>query len=261
MWLGVLFGAGIMVIAYIATQKHALSLPVALSSNPTVGGTSGVSAGQQEAASAESAGVTIATDAATGNLIGAGTAGLSALLAQLTQHSERLQDAKAENVAMQPAVAAYDADLAAIAEAYSAGQITATQAASVIATLDANIYANLHSLVGKPGTAWSNPPFNMLTQASGSQVDCNTKCTVSCCVYSDDLHSPLTAAYATLTGQQLQVGSISAFVQVTDGGFILNVPEIYPPDNSAYGDYSRPAYSLSFVQASSTSLHAIASVI
>jgi hypothetical protein len=269
MWLLFIAGASILVLAYTATKQHALTLPVTL---PVDGpGGSGETATQQETQSGIQTASTVATDAASGNIPGAVAAGVSGLITQLTQHSARLADAKAENVAMQPAVEAFDADLQAIAAAYVQGQITAAQAAQAIATLDANLYANLHSLVGKPGTAW-NVPQQTMDQDLGAT--CNTACTVSCCVYNNDLHSPLVAAYQYLlyyNGMGLNVNNVNSNArpylnsnwggQLYADGFVLGVPEIYPPDDPAYGDFSRPKYSVNFVPTSAGSSSALASFI
>jgi hypothetical protein len=247
MWL-VLFGVGALAVVAIAEMKRTSKvnvLPDVLSVSSS--GSGGETAAQQEEMSGAQTGIAIGTSLATGNVAGAAAAAVSGLLTQLTQHSARLSAAKAENVAMQPAVAAFDADLQAIAAAYSSGQITAAQAAGALQTLDQNIYANLHGLVGKPGTAWGNPPFSMTQRATASQTECNTACTFSCCVYSDDLHTPLSVAYEILLGLAT-ANSLPPVGQATPGGFIINVPEVYPPSNPAYGNFTRPAYSVSFVQ-------------
>jgi hypothetical protein len=267
-WL-ILFIGVIGVLAVVERKKTAAAavpaLPVTL---PATGaGGAGETASQQEAAGAESTVSSIATAAASGNVAGVATAAISSVLTQLTQHSARLAAAKAENTAIPPVVAAFDADLAAIGAAFSQGQITATQAAQAIQELDQNIYQNLHGLVGKPGTAWQAPAPVSMTQDPGAP--CNTSCTVSCCVYLNDLHSPLVAAYMYLLSGNLSAVTANAQPWLTSQyggsisaqGFVLGVPKVYPPDDPAYGTFTRPAYSVSFVRTSALPTSTLASII
>jgi hypothetical protein len=270
-WL--LLAGGALVALIVAEKKTTASQPDVLPDLlPSTGqGGSGTSAGTQELQTGITAAATAGGDLATGNIGGAVAAGVSGLITSLTQHSARLAAAKAENSAIPPAVQAFDADLKAIAGAYSAGQLTPAQAASALAALDQNIYGNLHGLVGKPGTAWNVPAQTMTSDVGAT---CNTSCTVSCCVYNNDLHSPLVAAYEFLlyyAGQGLNVDQVNANARpwlnsnyggnLLGNGFILGVPAIEPPDDPAYGNFSRPAYSVQFAQSNSLPLTTLASVI
>src|SRR5277367_4095336 len=94
---------------------------------------------------------------AAGGPIGAGIAGATAAIQQgvqqLAQHTARLKDATNENEALDQVIPAFDADLAAIANAFNTGT-SASDCVSALQLVDTNIYTYLRSLVGKAGTAW-----------------------------------------------------------------------------------------------------------
>jgi hypothetical protein len=262
-------GVAVVLLALAEKKKSGLALPDIL---PSTGpGGVGETALQQEASSGAQTAAGVAGSLATGNIAGAATAAVSGLLNQLTQHSQRLGDAKAENTAIQPAAQAFDADLQTIGAAYTSGEISVSGAAAALAALDANLYSYLHGLVGKPGTAW-NIPQQTMDQDQGAT--CNNACTVACCVYNNDFHSPLVAAYQYLLYYNGQGGNVTQVNpnarpwlnssyggNLVAGGFILGVPEIYPPDDPAYGSFKRPAYSVTFVPQKSLPLTALGAVI
>lgn len=266
MWLLLIAGLGVAVIA-LAQHKMtaAATLPVTLSPL-SGGGGPGESALAQEVSSGVATASAVGTDIASGNIAGAASSAISGLLSQITQHSERLSDAKNENSAVPAAVEAFDADLANIAAAYSAGKLSASQAAQALEALDANVYAYLHSLVGKPGTAWP-AQYNNLSMTDnpavpGPGVACNSGCTVSCCVYLNDLHPPLAGAFVTLLGGNVaaELPNSTIFIKPVQGGFDLYVGEVYPPP-SQYGAYTRAAYWVSFLAPKTTPVSLAASIL
>ena len=180
--------------------------------------------------------------------VGAGVAAIKVGIAELTQHSARLAGAKAENTAIPPAVAAFDADMQAISTAYNAGEINAQTAIQALTALDNNLYQNLSALVGKPGTAWGAPHRSM---TDGAGATCNKSCTAACCLYSNNIHPPIVVAIQALNG-----GTPTIFYQKAGNGFILTVNEVYPPDDSAYGTFTRPSYTLEFAQTATSSVQA-----
>jgi len=258
----IILGIGALFIVAIASaKKSSVAVPIVL---PQSGSSAaGETALQQESSGLESTGVSVAASVATGNLPGAAVAAVSGIVSQLTQHSQRLADAKAENTAIPPAVQAFDADLAAIAQAYASGKATPAAVVAAVAELDSNLYGNLRGLVGKPGTAWAPGPLPM---TNGTGQPCNTSCTAACCLYYNDLHPPLVVLFqifsAIAGGQSFaQIQEPGTYYEAVTGGFILKVPEVYPPDDPAYGTFSRPAYQLSFVQQPATPASLLASVI
>jgi hypothetical protein len=268
LWIALLGGAGLLLLVvehYKTSAMAGIALPAILPS--TGAGGIGETAAQQEAQSGEQEGIAIAAGAAqgaavggpAGAAVGAGVAAVNGLLQQLTQHSARLAAAKAENTAIPPAVQAFDADLAAIAQAYSSGKATPAQVSQAILALNFNMYSNLHGLVGKPGTAWLAsgvvPTPNSL-QGEGPGVICNTACTAACCLFYDDLAPPLVTIWQVMNG--IKPGNYYAPIQ---GGFVITVPKVYPPDDPAYGSFTRPLYQLTFLQPATTPVSLLGSVI
>jgi hypothetical protein len=151
----------------------------------------------------------------------------------LAQHTARLKGATNENQAADQVIPAFDADLAQIVSAYNAGQITAAQAIAGAQQVDAQVKAYLKAQVGAPGTAWSE---------YGAMGPCNKNCTVGCCIYWNDLHPAIVGAPTFANGT---VGLIPV---LQAGSGLVYVPEVYPPSNTAYGNYQRAAYSLSVIK-------------
>jgi hypothetical protein len=276
LWIWIALGASVIVLAGILYLKEKQSENSSLSALtggiPATG--PGASAAQIAAESTANAdqtqtgvteGVTtataVATDAATGNYAGAATAAISGIVTQLTQHSARLSGATAENKAADTVVPAFDADMQAINAAYNEGEATIAECIQAIEIVDQNCYNSLHALVGKPGTAWiSNPPSTAFTEAnaaaqigayvSGSGVvPCNDACTVSCCIYFNNLHIAALNAVEILAGW----GGYS----VSPGSGSQNVPQVYPPDDSAYGTYTRAQYTLDWIPPKATPVSAV----
>jgi len=211
----------------------------------TIGAEQGISAAE-----------TVAQDAASGNIAGAVTAGVSAIITQITQHSARLQGAKTENTAADLVVPAFDADIQAINSAYRGGEITQAQAEQALVQVLQYCYNSLYALVGKPGTAWSGSAG----AASAGQVPCNKACTVSCCIYWNDLYCAIygcsqfgaSGALQAIKGQGSRQPAAPPGTPLGSlGPYQSYVPEVYPPDDSAYGNFSRPAYNLIWTPPSS----------
>jgi hypothetical protein len=202
----------------------------------------------------EQAGVSIGAGCATGGPVGCGVAAaVTAVklgITELTQHTARLGNATAENTAADECVPAFDADMQAIASAWRNGQASLSTCTTAMQIVINNCYAYLSSLVGKPGTAWSGS----VALAQQGKVPCNTKCTVSCCIFYNDLYC---AVYGcSQFGGYGKEGALAAIngkssngQQTTGGpvsGYYAYVPEIYPPDDSKYGNFTRAAYVLDF---------------
>src|SRR5271154_3695718 len=160
----------------------------------------------------------------------------SLLQSELAAHTARLKDATNENEAMDQVVPAFDADLAAIQQAFATGT-SSDDCIAALQAVDSNIFAYLHALVGKPGTAWGGPTTAEIGPGINPtySADCNKNCTASCCVYLNDLRPAIFGRNVN------KPGMIEA---ISDGGGIVNVPGVEAPPNSAYGNYSRAAYSL-----------------
>jgi hypothetical protein len=257
----VIFGAvALFAVVALLTKKQTAAAAIPLVTLPSTGSTSnaGETALQQESQAGITTATSVATSLATGNVAGAASAAISGLLTQLTQHSQRLSDAKSENAAIPAAVQAFDADMASIAAAYSSGKASAVQVMQAVLALDNNVYNYLHGLVGKPGTAWpaTQPAPTSSAPPPGVGITCNTKCTASCCLFYNDLNPAIVTVFNSLQGQPG-----GPWYTAEANGFILKVPEVYPPDDSAYGTFSRPSYTLVFTAPSSTPASLLASVI
>lgn len=166
---------------------------------------------------------------------GAVSGTVKAAVTQLTQHTARLKGAKNENAALNPVVVAFDADVAAIRDAYNNGGADAATCIAACAAVDANIQANLKSHVGAPGTAWST--------AVGMQGKCNKLCTAGCCVYYGDLGPVLSMMVTAMGGAPLVPlwGRNDPRYHATANGATINVPEVI---GSKYGATDRPGYTL-----------------
>jgi len=166
-------------------------------------------------------------------------------VALLAQHSLRLKDAKTENAAIPPVVAAFDADVSAIVAAYNSGQATPATCAQACAAVDANIRSSLQngtvSAGGKPipGTAWNS--------TSGFAGKCDKTCTAGCCVYYGDLGPVLSLMTLVMGGAPLyqQWGAKDPRLQLTSTGAVITVPEVFA---SKYGGQDRPSYQITLTR-------------
>lgn len=145
----------------------------------------------------------------------------------LGAHVAKLKDATSENQAVDSAIPAFDIDLQTLVTAINNGQYSPSQGSVAAATMNSQLYNYFHSLVGKPGTAWSGTPLPC-GAPSQSTAKCNSGCTVGCCIYNNCIAQPMDCLIKGLAGSP---GSSTT----------IAVPEIYP---GKYSTYTRPAYSL-----------------
>jgi hypothetical protein len=171
-----------------------------------------------------------------GGAVGALKGAVQATINELLQHSLRLKNAKSENAAIPPVVAAYDGDLQAIVNAYNNGDASPQTCIAALQQLDANIYNQLRSgtlTAGGapiPGTAWDD--------ATGFAGKCNKQCTAGCCVYFGDLGPPLSLAQIAMGGQGGRWGTNDPRWK---GNGVIEVPEVFA---SKYGGQDRPKYTI-----------------
>lgn len=159
----------------------------------------------------------------------------------LAAHTARLKGATTENQAVAQVVPAFDADIAAIANAYNSGQISARDAASYFASVDTQIYRYLQTLVGRPGTSWN--------ESTGLAGKCDNTCTSGCCVYFQNLAVVLSLAQIFLAGASIRWNghwnlNQSQFATVSPSGVTLHVPTIV---GSKYGMPQRNGYDLNLL--------------
>jgi hypothetical protein len=172
-------------------------------------------------------------------------------VSELAAHTARLKNATAENTAMDAVIAPYDADLAAIAAAFSSGSASAATCIQACLQVDNNVFNYLYSLTQKriSGVAWGGPTTSAI--GTGNEpiysANCNKACTASCCVYLNDLRpsifgrAGLGTAYQPYQTNGVIVGMIEL---IQRGGGTLKAIPVAKPTNSAYGTYSRAAYTL-----------------
>lgn len=256
MWTAVAIGAGVFALLFVELKKSSglklKTLMPAVTSAGAVGSATLANTNATETGISEgvAGATTIAADAAEGNVGGAVSAGISDIMTQLTQHSARLTGAKNENQAADQAIPAYDADIKQVVASYQAGQITAAQAISALQSVDANIKAYLKSQVGAAGTAWDG---------SGN---CNKSCTVGCCIYYNDLHSGIVGPDPAVQGGKIMDGATGLIPLIASGkAGTCWIPEVYPPSDKAYGNYTRAGYNITVTPPRALSLSAIISTI
>jgi predicted RNA-binding Zn ribbon-like protein len=147
----------------------------------------------------------------------------------LAAHQARLKGATNENNAALQIVPVYDSFINKLVAAYNSGQVSAAEAANVFARFDQSVYQQLRSLVGAPGTAWSD--------AAGMAGRCDKTCTVSCCLYFSDLGPPLSLARRVWGDQGGRWGNAGPDPRLN--GRTVTVPKVYP---GKYSAYSRASY-------------------
>jgi hypothetical protein len=165
---------------------------------------------------------------------------LQAGLSLLAQHTARLQAAENENAALDALIPAWDADVRAIVAAYNSGTLL-SECVQALTIVDNNAYSYLQKQIGKPGTAWNG---------SGQ---CNKQCTAGCCVYYNDLHSAIYGpSGAPYNGSSAAANGACGLIPAMNAGKGCDpthpgqcyIPEIFPPSDTAYGNYSRAGYYL-----------------
>ena len=173
-------------------------------------------------------------------------------LTALTQHTARLKNATDENASLDAVIPAFDADIAAISDAFSTGQADLATCISACYAVDTNIFNYLYSLATskKPGVSWNGPTTQSL--GSGNRpvytIVCNKACTASCCVYLNDLRPAIFGRGGLGTSYQpwqTSSGVVLGLIEIMQkGGGVLKVITVFPPPNKAYGSYSRPGYNI-----------------
>jgi len=163
------------------------------------------------------------------------------------QHTARLKGATNENQALDQIIPAFDADLKEIVEAFNGGEATEAECVEALQEVDNNVLKYALSLVGPPGTAW-NAPKNLGSQVNASySATCDKGCTVSCCVYLNDLRPAIygrfvgSGAFQEFTNQPQIVGGLIEAIQ--NGSGTVKVITVAKPVNTAYGNYQRAGYS------------------
>lgn len=169
---------------------------------------------------------------AAGGPIGAAVGAAQSLITQLLgQHAARLKGATNENNAALQIVPTFDSFVQTMVQYINTGLVPKAQAAQALASFDQQIYQQLRSLVGAPGTAWSD--------SMGMAGRCDKTCTVGCCLYYSDLGPPLSLLRLALGDSSGAWGAgdprISADYRT------ITVPKVYP---GKYSSYSRPLYTV-----------------
>jgi hypothetical protein len=156
---------------------------------------------------------------------------LKAGLALLAQHTARVKDATNENQAVNQIVPAFDQDVAEIVAAYNAGTYSPSECITALEQVDAQMESYLKANVGPTGTAWDG---------TGK---CTRGCTVSCCVFYNDLHSAIYGpSVAPYNGSTAAANGANGLIPVlAAGGGTAYIPTIY---GSKYGLTQRPGYSV-----------------
>ena len=187
-----------------------------------------------------------------GSAVGAATAAVKVGLADLIQHTARLKDATGENQALDAVIPAFDADLKAVAAAFSNGSASAALCIQALQQIDINIFTNLYALTQKklPGIAWGGPTTQTIGQSLNPTYTaaCNKNCTASCCVYLNDLRPAIygrSVPTNAFPAQQISPGIVGGMIgAIQHGGGTVKVVPVAAPPNSAYGNFSRATYNI-----------------
>lgn len=172
----------------------------------------------------------------------------------LAAHTARLKGAIAENQLIPTTVAAFDADLQAIAAAWNAGTITRQQALDYLSAMNSNIYSFMKGNATGPGRAWLDQAGKGLTSTQPGAswpnipLPCGKACTAECCVYYSALNPVLGMFYQWIDGGIPGIARNWGFYSSISGtSLTMNVLEVYPPTGQyaqAYGTFSRPQYQI-----------------
>jgi hypothetical protein len=181
-------------------------------------------------------------------VIGAAISAVANIL--IAQHTARLKGATSENQALDQIIPAFDADISQIADAFNAGTLngkpfTSAMATAGLAQVDAQIYAYLKGQVGPPGTAWDG---------SGT---CSKSCTTGCCVYYNNLHSAIYGpSGAPYNGNLTKANGATGLIPAVQSSVPTScyIPEVFPPSDTAYGNYTRAGYHIAIIPPSAAVL-------
>jgi hypothetical protein len=184
-----------------------------------IGGTGGIVVSSAGAGAGAGLAASSSAGIAAGAATGAETFGIGAVvgiaLSLLAQHTARVKGATNENGAAAQIVQPFDSDIQEIVAAFNAGQVSASDALTAFAKVDAQVLAYLQAHVGAAGTQWNAAP-----------KACDRSCTVGCCLYYFDLHPAILKLV-----QAIQSGTAQT----------VKVPQIFA---SKYGLAARPSYLL-----------------
>ena len=163
-------------------------------------------------------------------IVGAAIAAAVAIgTALLAAHKARLTGATNENQAVDQWVPVFDSFVSQAVGAYNAKQISASTCANICQQFDQFLYSKLRSFVGQPGTQWSD--------SVGKAGQCNSSCTVGCCVYWQDLSVVLNDISYVLGFPTGKWGAGDPRIN----GRTITVPKVYP---SKYSSYTRALYTI-----------------
>lgn len=176
--------------------------------------------------SAQSAGMSVASVAAIGAGIGVVVGIATSLLAA---HKARLQGATNENQAADKYVPVFDSFVQSIANAYNSKQASASDCATALQQFDQYLYTQMQALAHGPGTSWND--------SVGKAGKCNKSCTVSCCLYWQDLSVVLNDMSYVLGFPTGKWGAGDPRIN----GRTITAPKVYP---SKYSKYSREIYTV-----------------
>lgn len=162
--------------------------------------------------------------------IAAGVGIIASIAASLlAAHKARLQGALNENQAADRYVPVFDSFVQSIANAYNSKQATAADCATALQQFDQYLYQQMRALANGPGTSWND--------ATGKAGKCDKSCTVSCCLYWQDLSVVLNDMSYVLGFPTGKWGAGDPRIN----GRTITAPKVYP---SKYSSYSREIYTI-----------------
>jgi len=167
----------------------------------------------------------------------------------LAQHTARLKGAISENQLIPTVVNAYDSDLREIVSAFNSGSATRSQCAAAIYQMWNSIHSYMKSNATGPGRAWRD--FGGIDQIPHGFA-CDKSCTAECCVFWIDMHPAMANLYSFWsTGKPLEVSNnnYTGWPPTNNGktlsdGIDIKIITVQPPNNPAYGNFSRSGYTL-----------------
>jgi hypothetical protein len=180
-------------------------------------------------------------------IVGEAVAAVADIL--LGQHTARLKGAISENQLIPASVNAFDADIKEIVAAYNSGSASAAQCAGAIYQMWNSLHDYMRQNATGPGRAWREVESG-IGSIQPNSPPCDKTCTAECCVFWSNFHPLLANLYAFFTtGKPLLVGGGARYTgwpptNSATGPFTLNVLVVSPPNDPAYGNYSRAAYTL-----------------
>lgn len=204
-----------------------------------VQGTGQLSASQQNAFSAiQASNTALAAIPVVGPALSAVASVITKSLIAASQR--RAQEATSENTAVAAAVPGWDQGVLQIQNAYNSGQISATQASSLVDVLWTNYWNECGPKVqpGRNGCQSGQMSKSQADQQFPGMKQCSGSWGAACCVGYADLANGANSIKAALT-QTENTGSPA----------VASIPAVYA---SKYGGTNRAAYTLTFTRPSTT---------